>query len=220
VRQIIVELLRPIAWVVARLYFRIRFEGVEHVPRTGPLLLFPNHVSYADPVLVTIPLRRPIHYLAWDRLFRVRLLGRLSGWLRAFPLNIDAPDARAVRQVIRLVRSGEAVVIFPEGGRSADGHVQPLQPGAIRLALRLGVPVCLVSIAGVFDAWPQTRRFPRPGRVRITFHPPWVPGPANDLRRQDGEVERLAEEIRAKLQRGLVLPPALAILLALSASQL
>src|SRR3989304_5619111 len=156
-RQIILELLRPVVWVVARLYFRIRFEGVDHAPRTRPLLLSPNHVSYADPVLVTIPLRRPIHYLAWDRLFRAPLLGRLSRWLRAFPLNIDAPDARAVRRVIRLVRSGEAGVISPGGARPPGGHGQPLQPGAIRLAFRLGVPVCLVSIAGVFDAWPQTR---------------------------------------------------------------
>ena len=201
--QIFLKLARPVVWGFARLYFRIRFHGVEHVPRTGPLLLLANHVSYADPVLVTIPIRRPIHYLAWKRLFHVPLLGPLIRWLRAFPINIDEPDPQAVRTVIRLLKAGEAVLIFPEGSRSADGRVQPLQRGAIRLALRLGVPVCLVSIAGAFEAWPLTRRFPRPGRVRVTYYPPFTPSLKGEAEDPAEAIRGLAQEIQEKLQKGL-----------------
>src|SRR3990172_13183670 len=146
--QIVLELARPVVWGIARLYFRVRYEGVEHVPRTGPLLILANHVSYADPVLITIPIRRPIHYLPWARFFRIPLFGPLIRWLRAFPVNLDEPDPQAVRTIIRLLKVGAAVLVFPEGGRTPDGRVQPLKDGAVRLALRLQVPGCLVSIAG------------------------------------------------------------------------
>ena len=211
--QTFVEFARPFVWGFARLYFRIRFDGVEHVPRNGPLLLFANHVSYADPVLVTIPLRRPIHYLAWEALFRVPLLGPLIRWLRAFPVNTDEPDPQAARRIIRLLKAGEAVLIFPEGGRSSDGRVQPLQLGAIRLALRLAVPVCLVSVAGGFEAWPRTHRFPRPARVRVTYHPPFTPRLEAQGEGVDEAILRLTQEIRQKLQKGSeFLPTAAAVL--------
>lgn len=200
--QIVLDLARPFVWGIARLYFRVRFEGVEHVPRTGPLLIVANHVSYADPVLITIPIRRPIHYLAWDRFFRIPVFGLLIRGLRAFPVNLDEPDPQAVRTIIRLLRAGAAVLIFPEGGRSPDGGVQPLDDGAVRLALRLKVPVCLVSIAGAFEAWPLHRRLPRPGRVRIRFHPPFVPRLRDETGDPDEEVRHLAENLREKLAKG------------------
>ena len=63
VRTPVVDALRPFVWLGARLYFRIRFEGVHHIPRSGPLLIVPNHVTYADPVLATHPgpPARPLH---------------------------------------------------------------------------------------------------------------------------------------------------------------
>ena len=65
------EVLRPPVWGVARLLFRIRFAGVEHVPLAGPVVLAPNHVSYMDPVLLTIPVRRTLHYMTLDVFFGV-----------------------------------------------------------------------------------------------------------------------------------------------------
>lgn len=159
-------------WVAARGLFRIRFEGVEHVPRTGPAVITPNHVSFMDPILVTIPVRRALHYMALEPFFRVRGLGTLMRWARAFPIQEGEPDNLAVRRALRVLRQGEALVIFPEGGRSPDGQLQPFRPGAFRLALATGAPVVPVTIVGAFEAWPAGRRLPRPGRIAITYHAP------------------------------------------------
>jgi 1-acyl-sn-glycerol-3-phosphate acyltransferase len=157
-------------WAAARALLRIRFEGVEHVPGTGPVVIAPNHVSFMDPILVTIPVRRALHYMALEPFFRVRGLGALMRWARAFPVQEGEADGPAVRRALRLLRQGEPLVIFPEGGRSPDGRLQPFRPGAFRLALAAGAPVVPVTIVGAFEAWPIGRRLPRPGRVTITYH--------------------------------------------------
>lgn len=156
----------------ARALFRIRFQGVEHVPDTGPVVLASNHVSYLDPVLVTIPIRRALHYMALESFFRIRGLGALMSWCRAFPVLGEGADAPGVRRALRLLHQGEPLVIFPEGGRSTDGRLQPFRPGAFRLALVARAPVVPVTIAGGFEAWPSHRRLPRPAPITITYHPP------------------------------------------------
>ena len=121
---------------------------------------------------MTIPVRRALHYMALEPFFRIRGLGALMRWARAFPVQEGESDSPAVRQALRLLRQGEPLVIFPEGGRSPDGRLQTFRPGAFRLALAVGAPVVPVTIVGAFEAWPARRRFPRPGRVIITYHAP------------------------------------------------
>lgn len=161
----------------ARLYFGLRLEGVQHIPPAGALIIAPNHVTYADPPLVSIPIRRPVHYMAWSALFRVPLFSAFIRSLRAFPVDVDAPDRAAMRETVRLLRAGDAVMIFPEAGRSLDGRLQPFKAGAFRLACSLGVPVLPVTILGGHECWPPQRRLPRPGRMTIVYHPA-VPPPA------------------------------------------
>ena len=93
-------------------------------------------------------------------------------WARAFPIQEGESDSPAVRRALRVLRQGEPLVIFPEGGRSPDGRLQAFRPGAFRLALATGAPVVPVTIAGAFEAWPAQRRLPRPGRIVITYHAP------------------------------------------------
>lgn len=162
---------RPGIHLTARALLGIRFAGVEHVPPTGPAIIAPNHVSYMDPVLVSIPIRRMLHYMALEPFFRIRGLGGLMRWCRAFPVQEGEPDRGAVRAALRVLRGGEPLVIFPEGGRSPDGRLQPFRPGAFRLALVTGAPVVPVTIHGAFESWPAGRRLPRPGRVTVTYHP-------------------------------------------------
>jgi 1-acyl-sn-glycerol-3-phosphate acyltransferase len=95
--------------------------------------------------------------------------------LRAFPVDIDRSDGQAVREAVRLLRAGEALMIFPEGGRSPDGSLQPFKLGAFRLAVSHKTPVLPVTIAGAWDAWPAGKTLPRRGGVTITYHPPEMP---------------------------------------------
>lgn len=197
VRTPVVDAFRPVVWLGARLYFRLQFQGVHHIPRSGPLLIVPNHVTYADPVLATIPVRRPVYYMAWNALFRIRGLAWLIRRLRAFPVDIEAADAGAARTAVRLLQAGEAVMIFPEAGRSQDGRMQRFRPGAFRLACSLRVPVMPVTIMGGHESWPPARRLPRPGRMTIIYHPVISPPADSDVKGAARELARLVQGVVA-----------------------
>ncbi|MBI1735664.1 MAG: 1-acyl-sn-glycerol-3-phosphate acyltransferase [Candidatus Rokubacteria bacterium] len=181
-RTPILDLFRPSFHGFCRAYFGLTLHGVEHIPPTGPVIIAPNHQTYADPPLVTIPVRRPVYYMAWSRLFGIPVFGWFIRRLRAFPVDIDSRDSRATREVIRLLRAGEAVMIFPEGERSRDGTVGPFKLGAFRLAASLDVPVLPVTINGGYESWPPGRALPSRGRMSITYHPPVRPDRDADAR--------------------------------------
>jgi len=170
VRTPVLDLFRPSVHALCRAYFSLDLRGIEHIPAEGPLIITPNHQTFADPPLVTIPVRRPIYYMAWNRLFAVPVLGRLIRRLRAFPVEIQTSDGRAVREAVRLLRAGEALMMFPEGGRTPDGRLQPFKLGAFRLAVAHDTPVLPVTIAGAWEAWPPGRMLPRRGRITLTYH--------------------------------------------------
>jgi len=153
------------------MFFGLRLRGVEHIPREGAVIIVPNHQTYADPALVSIPVRRRIYYMAWSRLFDIPVFGALIRMLRAFPVQIESSDPKATRDAVRLLQDGHAVMMFPEGERSADGTVGRFKPGAFRLATTLNIPILPVTIAGGHDAWPVGRIFPRPALITITYHP-------------------------------------------------
>ncbi len=200
VRTPVLDVARPVLRLGARLYFRIRFEGTHHIPETGPLLIVANHVTYADPVLVTIPVRRPVHYMAWNALFKVPGLAWLIRRLRAFPVELESADPRATREAVRLLRAEEAVMIFPEGARSPDGRLGRFRPGAFRLACSLGIPLLPVTITGAHESWPPGRILPRPGRLTVTYHPVLIPPTAVDLK---AAARRLASEVHALVASAL-----------------
>jgi 1-acyl-sn-glycerol-3-phosphate acyltransferase len=178
----VLDLFRPGVHALSRAYFGLRLRGTEHIPSQGPLVIVPNHQTYADPPLVTIPVRRPVHYMAWSRLFDIPVFNRLIRLLRAFPVDIDGRDARATREAVRLLQSGAALMIFPEGERTPDGTVQRFKPGAFRLAVSVKAPVLPVTIAGGDRSWPRGRLLPRPGRITITYHPTLQPDARLDPR--------------------------------------
>jgi 1-acyl-sn-glycerol-3-phosphate acyltransferase len=170
-RTPVLDVVRPAVLALSRAYFGLRLRGTEHIPGDGAVVIVPNHQTYADPPLVTIPVRRPVYYMAWSRLFDIPVFSRFIRLLRAFPVDIDARDARATREAVRLLQRGAALMIFPEGERTVDGHLQRFKPGAFRLAVALDVPVLPVTIVGGNDCWPPGRVVPRRGRITITYHP-------------------------------------------------
>jgi 1-acyl-sn-glycerol-3-phosphate acyltransferase len=189
------DVCRPGVHAAARFYFGLRLAGTEHIPADGPVVIVPNHQTFADPVLVTIPIRRPIYYMAWSRLFEIRGLNWAIRRLRAFPVQLESSDPKAAREAVRLLQAGEAVLIFPEGARSLDGHVGRFKPGAFRLAASLGVPILPVTITGGHASWPPGRPLPRRGRMTVTYHPlvhPDKVAAARDAARQLAERTRAA----------------------------
>jgi 1-acyl-sn-glycerol-3-phosphate acyltransferase len=193
VRTPVLDLFRPLARALARFWFGLELRGTANIPAAGPLIITPNHQTYADPPLVTIPIRRRVYYMAWSRLFDIPGFGWLIRRLRAFPVEIESSDGRAAREAVRVLKAGQALMIFPEGARSRDGLVGRFKPGAFRLAASLGVPILPVTIAGGHECWPPGRALPRRGRVTITYHPPVTPDPALPPREA---ARKLAEQVR------------------------
>ena len=202
-RTPVIDVLRPAVHAACRAYFRLQLRGTRNIPREGALLIVPNHQTYADPPLVTIPVRRPVYYMAWSRLFDIPVFNRFIRLLRAFPVDIDARDSRATREALRLLKAGAALMIFPEGERTRDGLVQHFKPGAFRLAVALDVPVLPVTIVGGDRAWPPGRVLPRPRRITITYHPLLHAAPARDSREAARD---LADRTRATIVSAMPAP--------------
>jgi len=195
-RTPVLDLFRPSFRALCCAYFRLEFRGTENIPLDGPLVIAPNHQTFADPPLVTIPLRRPVFYMAWSKLFAIPVFSTFIRLLRAFPVDIEKTDGPAVRRAARLLRAREALMIFPEGGRTPDGRLQPFVLGAFRLAVAHGAPVLPVTIAGAWEAWPPARALPGRGRVTITYHP--VEHPTRGVDRREA-----ARELRDRVVRAI-----------------
>ena len=174
-RTPILDLVRPAFHRLCRAYFGLKLAGVEHIPESGPLIVTPNHQTYADPALVTIPIRRRVYYMAWSRLFEIPVFSWAIRRLRAFPVQVESTDSSATREAVRLLRAGHVLMIFPEGERTHTGSVERFKLGAFRLAASLRVPVLPVTIAGGHESWPPGQVLPRRGRITITYHPPLEP---------------------------------------------
>lgn len=189
--------------------FRVLFTydclGEEHVPAEGPAVVAANHPSYLDPVLLSLQVRRPIHFMAWDELFRVPLLGRLMRAFGAFPVDVRPGHGREAFERARAVLdSGEVIGIFPEGKRSRTGWMEPaLREGAARLCLATGAPLVPATITGAFRAWPHFRPVPRFARVRVRYQPPIDPAPYRALPEEEG-IAALLGALRARVEKSLL----------------
>jgi 1-acyl-sn-glycerol-3-phosphate acyltransferase len=175
------DLIRPCVHVASRMFWKIEFRGVENVPATGGLIVAANHQTYLDPFWLSLPIKRPTRYLAWSDAFRWPIVGRGLVWLGAWPLALEGSDPAAIRRSLQWLRDGGAVVIFPEGARSTvTGSLDRFKAGAVRLALEAEVPILPVTIKGGNRVWPRGWRFPRMGKVVITYHPLINPEPCNN----------------------------------------
>ena len=166
------ELLRPCVGVVSRLFWKIEFVGAENIPTRGGVIIAANHQTYFDPFWLSLKVKRPTRYLAWNSAFRWPVIGRCLNWFGAWPLALEGSDPAAIRRSLQWLREGGAVVIFPEGGRStATGSLERFKAGAVRLALEANVPILPVTIRGGNRIWPRGWRIPRLGKVVVTYHP-------------------------------------------------
>jgi 1-acyl-sn-glycerol-3-phosphate acyltransferase len=201
VRRALVTLLEGLF----RLLFTYDCAGQDKIPAEGPAVVAANHSSYLDPVLLSLEIERPIHFMAWDALFKVPILGYLIRVLGAFPVDVSAGKGRqAYEKAKALVEAGEIVGIFPEGKRSHAGWMEPsLREGAARLALETGAPLVPATIAGAFRAWPYFHSLPKPSRIKVRFHDPIDPIPYRALPKGEALAALLAE-LKRRVERSLV----------------
>ena len=155
-------------------YALIRLEvvGRENLPKTGPFILVANHQSYLDPIIVQVLCPRPLHTLAKSTQFTGKIMSWVMPRVCAIPTRRYRIEPQAVRVVLRRLKEGEAVGVYPEGERSWDAELQPFRRGTIRLLLKAGVPVIPCGVAGSYDVWPRWSKTIRRKRVRVEFGRP------------------------------------------------
>ncbi len=165
--------LRPTVGKVLPRLFRTRVVGVGNVP-AGGAILSGNHVSYADPVLLWCVSPRHTHFMAKAELWEHWLprWGLPRVW--AFPIRRHEADREALGHASDLLKAGELVGIFPEGTRTQGGEGEAYG-GAAFLAIRNGVPIVPVGIAGTDRILPKGSRLLRFPRVTMVFGTPVDP---------------------------------------------
>jgi 1-acyl-sn-glycerol-3-phosphate acyltransferase len=190
------SVLRSLVRPVAVLLFDLKVYGRHHIPAEGGVLIVSNHQP--------LQLKRPLNYIAKSELFGNPFAGRfLRSVLNAFPVRQGHGDIRAVKETIQRLREGHLMNIYPEGSRTEDGEIAPLQGGVGLIVERAGVSVVPAVIVGAFEAWPMQRKFPRRGSVRIQFGPPLD---LSGLKRDEivATIDRTLREMFTALRKGII----------------
>ena len=141
--------------LIGRLFFRLRIIHRERMIQAGPVILAMNHQSYLDPPFAGTTCDRAIYFLAKRTLIDVPVLGWLLPKLNVIPVNQEGIDRSALKALIRVLKSGNAALVFPEGARTLDGDLQPAQPGLGLIIAKTLAPVVPMRIFGAREALPR-----------------------------------------------------------------
>jgi cytidylate kinase len=150
--------------LLAQIFFRFRILHRERMIQSGPVILAMNHQSFFDPPLAGNASDRAIFFLARRTLLDHWFWGWLLPKLNVIPVDQEGSDRSALKALIRILRAGEATLVFPEGARTLDGNLQPAQPGLGLVIAKTLAPVVPMRIFGAHEAWPR-------GSRKIRFHP-------------------------------------------------
>ena len=204
------ELTYPAVIAAARVAFRglglrLRVDGDQHVPRSGPVLLASTHVSFLDFLLVGLAAResrRRVRFLARHDVWSAPVVGGLMSSMRHVPVDRAAPAAAYLR-ARSLLREGEAVGLFPEAGVSTSYTVRALMPGAVALARETGTPLLPMAIWGpqriLTAGRPLDLTRGRP--VSLLVGEPMTVAPGDDVRAATAALGRRMQSLLDELQQ-------------------
>ena len=176
--RLIYRVAQTISYTYFRLFHRFRVQGLENIPKDKPFILACNHLSFFDPPAIGCKIPRNLHYFARDSLF-FWPLGLLISSLNSIPVNRGQLDLGTLRKVLKVLKNGHPILVFPEGTRSEDGELQDPQKGLGLLVAKSSVGVIPARIYGSGEAFGKKHLIPRIGRkiyinigVEISFDDP------------------------------------------------
>ena len=193
---------------ILKLCFGLRVHRIGQLPREGAVLIVANHQSFLDPPAIGGLARgRDMDFIARSGLFRFGPFGWLITRLNSVPIKEAGGDTAAMKEALRRLGEGKAVLIFPEGSRSADGALHEFKRGVAVLLKRAKCPVIPAAIEGAYDAWPRSGR-PRPfsSPIEVMYGDPVEPadllseGPDAAIDRLVAEVERMRVELHGRIK--------------------
>jgi 1-acyl-sn-glycerol-3-phosphate acyltransferase len=190
-----------------RAVYRPEVTGLANVPRTGPVIIAGNHVSFADEIFTPLAARRQVFYFAKAEYFnspgvRGSAMGAFFRGLGQVP--VERGDTRSAAASIDIgvdvLRDGQALGIYPEGTRSPDGRLHKFRTGVARVAIRSAAPVVPVGLVGTRDVQPPgSKRWYRVP-VEVHFGPPMDFSDREADERSARKLRTITEQIRAAIQ--------------------
>ena len=133
--------------LVFHAFYILHFEGTENIPERGGVIYASNHRSMADPVLITIPVKKRFCYMAKEELFKNPLFAALIKALGAFPVVRGSGSTDVIDESVKRLEMGRNLGIFPEGTRSKDGKLGRCKSGIVLIAAQTGADIIPVGIS-------------------------------------------------------------------------
>jgi 1-acyl-sn-glycerol-3-phosphate acyltransferase len=188
---------------VAPVLLNMEVRGLQHIPETGPVILVGNHLSSADPPILTAFVKRHPYFMIKKELYNHLFYRIMLPPMDPIPVERGKADRVALRAAEAVLKRGDILVIYPEGTRSRSGEIQTAHTGVIFLAQRTGAPIVPVAISG--SERMLSSRFPwyRRARVQLTFGAPFRLADLQTDGKQDREA--LAHAVMARV--AALLPP-------------
>jgi 1-acyl-sn-glycerol-3-phosphate acyltransferase len=172
--------IRFLIFLLVHCCYRLRLRGLANIPASGPAVVVCNHVSFMDALVVGGASPRPLRFLMDRPIYESPWLNWLFRLVGAIPVESDRRDPGSVRraldEVSRALRSGEVVMLFPEGRLTPDGEVHAFRRGLETILARDPVPVIPAGLAGLWGSWtshrdgPALSKRPRRFRARVALY--------------------------------------------------
>jgi 1-acyl-sn-glycerol-3-phosphate acyltransferase len=180
-------LLRFFAWILMRLCYRLRTQGIDNIPENGGALIVCNHVSFVDALALSAACPRPIRFVMEAAIFRMPIVNLFARGMKAIPVCSAKENPQVMEQafvtVAKELRDGNIVCIFPEGKLTSDGNINIFRPGMTRIITETPVPVVPMALSGLWTSmfskaeksiW---RRLPKKlfAKITVSAAPPVAP---------------------------------------------
>lgn len=159
-------LIRLIAFVVLKVFFKLKIEGKEFIPQKTNFIVVANHSSFLDPFIVSVALPQKVSWISLNYFQKFTLVN----WILR---HIDSiPTGSSSEKALSLLMKKENVGLFPEGTRSHDGKIREFKRGAALLAIKTGRPILPCAIIGAYEAYPRSAKFPKFRPIKVKFARP------------------------------------------------
>lgn len=179
----------------------IEVSGLENFDRAGSYVFMANHLSFIDGPLLFYVIPQIVRVFIKKEVFRLPVVGLGMKHVHFIPVDRKRlrGGRRSIERAARLMKErGYSFLIFPEGTRSRDGHLQDFRRGGFFLALETGAPIVPISLIGTFELMPKGQFYVRPGKVKVIFHRP-IPVAGHDKDSLDQLINKVKDQIASAL---------------------
>lgn len=183
-----IKLAKFLLRVIFGVFFRTTVRNTDFVPEKGPILLCANHISFLDMLFIGYKLKRLVHWMAKEELFRIPVLSSFIRKCGAFPIKRGKADVESIKTAISLLEQGHIVGIFPQGTRigSKDWRTVRVKRGVALLAAKTGVPILPVAIKANYKLF---------SKVQIIFGEPFKLDLEKDKKYSNDELSKISYNI-------------------------